>query len=271
MHCQDHGVIGRVTARLLVALLLTSCAHVPAARTARSGNAVDGMEATRRWLDALYPQAGPIEARIWWITEAQRRELARLEVPEAALPVEWVYRDVNDSHRTDSLVLATSIVVIYDFVPMILRSSERPKLRRAVEKLNESRDEARSALFPFERGRLDVHDLMAPLFDDPLGLLARLRGELRRRTPDADELGVALYFSAASEADVIGDRGKIDPGFIPKPTIAIAADVPLPLAPLYALSAGVDPEDVRRAALALFETMGAKQHDRRVLVEQAEP
>jgi hypothetical protein len=243
-----------------------ACAHeAPRALTTGAAPHPNGLDAVRAWTSVLYPYGeAAFDRRTWWIGPTARAELAQLAVPIASMPVEVLEdygpgRPSGAPHRTDKLVLELADRAAHRFAKLIWRASAERVWREAADGIRNDRAGIGVSA--------EVHNLCARSFPYPPRLYERLAGERQDRPPAIEELGAALLFGAASEERSIYDRGKIDPGMVMHTPLEQCADAPLTLAPLYALSAGVDPSAVREAALELFGMLGKTQHDARVLVQ----
>jgi hypothetical protein len=77
----------------------------------------------------------------------------------------------------------------------------------------------------------------------------------RRRQAAIEEIAVGLLLTADAIEQYLFDRGTVDPGDHLHAEYVYFADVPLTLAPLYALSAGADPDEVREAMQTCFASL----------------
>lgn len=242
----------RKTALMAVAFAVTACAHTrPIPAAPRHG--VSGLEAVKAWYVELEARSSTIEIadRTWWIAEGPRRELERLVFTEQSVP-----RTTSAHARWATLQLTRCIV--YDFVPLMLRQADESKwdqLSDELEALSEAKGDWVRHVW-FRALSAWSHHRRSALSPDREHY-ARLRGELQDRPPSTEEIAIGLLFRALAVSEEAGHAGMVDPGDHLHDQSFIEADVPLILAPLYAISAGVDREQVRIATQRCFDAMSA--------------
>lgn len=240
----------------LLALLAPACRHAPPPPPDRC-ETVDGFATASAWTAAIYPDAD-VAKYSWFIGDAPRGELAKLRVSARAWPD-------ADQPPTDSETATLSECAARYFAPMILRRTHEAQwdaLAEALEDWDRHVDH-RTGIWP----EYEVLKPLAQSYGREESAFARLRGELRDREPTSAEIAAGVLLTADSAMRHIESRADADPNAVPHDKYYFVADVPLTLAPLYALEAGADPQEVRKAAQRCFEALGEAQHDTRLLVQ----
>jgi hypothetical protein len=237
----------------LLLLLAAACGHAPPPPPDRC-ETVDGLETATAWTTAIYPDAD-VAKYSWFVDDVARRQLAELRVTASAWPQ-------SDTHATDSEIATLSECAARYFAPPILRRTHDAKweaLADALEDWDRHLDHS-TAIWP-------EYEVLEPLAHAYGGeeSFTRLRGELRDRKPTEAEVAAGVLLTADRAMRQIGDRAS--PGAVAHEKYYYVADVPLTLAPLYALAAGADPKQARKAAQRCFEALGEAQHDTRLLVQ----
>jgi hypothetical protein len=241
---------------LALGLSASACGHAPPPPPDRC-ETVDGFATASAWTAAIYPDAD-VANHSWFVTDAARRELAQLRVSARAWPD-------ADQHPTDAETATLSECAARYYAPMILRRTQEAKadaLADALEDWDRHLDH-RTGIWP----EYEVLRPFAETYGRDEAVFARLRGELRDRKPTQAEMAAGVLLTADSAMRHIESRADADPGAVQHDKYYYVADVPLTLAPLYALDAGADAEQVRKAAQRCFEALGEAQHDTRMLVQ----
>jgi hypothetical protein len=218
---------------------------------------VDGFAAASAWTDAIYPDAD-VAKYTWFVGEGARRELAKLRVSARAWPD-------ADQHPTDAETATLSECAARYYAPGILRRTQEAKwdaLADALEDWDRHLDH-RTGIWP----EYEVLKPLAQAYGWEETTFARIRGELRDRKPTHAEIAAGVLLTADAAMRRIEGRADPDPGAVQHDKYYYVADVPLTLAPLYALEAGVDPEQIRKAAQRCFEALNEAQRDTRLLVQ----
>jgi hypothetical protein len=241
---------------LLLGLVAQACRHAPPPRPDRS-ETVDGFATASAWTTAIYPDVD-VASHTWFIDDAARRELAKLRVSARAWPD-------TDQHPTDAETATLSECAARYYAPMILRRTQEAKwdaLADALQDWDRHLDH-RTGIWP----EYEVLRPFAQTYGRDEAVFARLRGELRDRPPTRAEIAAGVLLTADSAMRHIEGRADADPGPVQHERYYYVADLPLTLAPLYALAAGADPEQVRKAADRCLEALAEAQHDTRLLVQ----
>jgi hypothetical protein len=237
----------------LLLLLAAACGHTPPPPPDRC-ETVDGIATATAWTTAIYPDAD-VARSTWFVDDAARRQLAELRVTASAWPV-------AEQHATDAEIATLSECAARYFAPPVLRRTHDARweaLAGALEDWDRHLDHS-TAIWP-------DYEVIKPLAQAYGGdaSFARLRGELSDRKPTPAEIAAGVLLTADRAMRQIGDRA--NPGAVAHEAYYYVADVPLTLAPLYALAAGADSQQMRKAAQRCFEALGEAQHDTRLLVQ----
>jgi hypothetical protein len=260
---------------LWLGLALVSCVSCSRGRPQQAQPQVPVADGLLRWTEAFYfpPEGQTLQGYWWWVGESVLARARRERVPARSVPAlqaqAYVDRGVRNGF-TDGAIYVLSACAAHRFAPLILERSDDEALRALGEDLAEWGEDLDPVMYGARVPVRELAELGAahstqrgdmPMFD-------RLTGKRRDRPPSIDELGLALAFGAEVAMHEVASRAMIDPGmYVRPPQYYLALQVPLTLAPLYAASAGADPDDVWPLARECLQMLADAQRDKRLRVQ----